>query len=756
MKWPLSWLMTGFVVWIFVASCAPKAAQVVTEVKQKETIQEIRVEPTPQKTEVFVKGEKAMTYTTFHLIEPDRLVVDVLEVGLGSFTEKIAVPEGPIRQIVPRSTEEGRVSRLEIELAEGVQTDVQQQGTTLKIVASLTVESAEKTSPHSPVVAAVTEAPIEAPPPPPPAPIANPAQTITDIRFDRGGMQLVVVGDGQFSPQPFYLDSSRLVIDLPSVQLAHKVEMIPVNGRTVKQVRVGAHSDKVRLVLDLLAPVAYSLQQSGSELLISLKETTPEKMTEAIGTVAPKAEPPLLPPSPPPPPPLPLPPQVVQKPKPAVSPQQKASPSPTPTDMAESDLISRESVVSSAKYTGRKISLDFQDAEISDIIRLIADVSRFNIVLSDDVKGKMTLKLVDVPWDQALDVILRMNILGQHKDGDIIVISTLSSITQRQEEEARAKETGIKAEDQITRVIYLNYSTASALSEPLKKLLSPRGDITVDSRTNTLIVRDIEGNIGEILRMAKVLDTRTPQVSIEARIVQVLPKFNRSLGIQWGASYKDVSDGNLIHLNNPLTGTLFGVPNPSFAVNVPASNTLGGFGFTFGRFTDSPLALDLRLSAGESQGLTKIVSTPKVTVLDNQTANIEQGESIPFATTSNQGTQTTFVDANITLNVTPHISSDGGIVMKIRVAKNAPGETRPGASGPSILKKEAVTNVLVLDGETIVIGGIQESTEVETTSGIPFLRKIPIIGWIFGNHEKRKEDSELLVFLTPRLVKYER
>jgi type IV pilus assembly protein PilQ len=755
MKWPLSWLMT-VVVWVFVVSCAPKAAQVVTEVKQKETIQAIRVEPTSQKTEVFVKGEKAMTYTTFHLIEPDRLVVDILEVGLGSFTEKIAVPEGPIRQISPRSTEEGRVSRLEMELAEGVQTDVQQEGTTLKIIASVSTEFAEKSVPTSPIVAAVTEAQIEAPPQLPPAPTGNPAQTITDIRFDRSGMQLVVSGDGQFNPQAFYIDSSRLVIDLPAVQLAYKVEVIPVNDRTVKQVRVGAHSDKVRLVLDLLAPVLYSMQQSGSELLVSLKEGTPEKMTqEGAASVAPKEA------QPPPPPPTEPPhaPQPPRQPKPQAQSQQKTPPPALPivVDPLEAfEPSRRESVVSSSKYTGRKISLDFQDADISDIIRLIADVSRFNIVLSDDVKGKMTLKLVDVPWDQALDVILRMNILGQHKDGDIIVISTLASITQRQEEEARAKETGIKAEDQTTRVIYLNYSTASALSEPLKKLLSPRGDITPDPRTNTLIVRDIEGNIGEILRMAKVLDTRTPQVSIEARIVQVLPKFNRSLGIQWGASYKDVSDGNLIHLNNPLAGTLFGVSNPGFAVNVPASNTLGGFGFNFGRFTDSPLTLDLRLSAGESQGLTKIVSTPKVTVLDNQTANIEQGESIPFATTSNQGTQTTFVDANITLNVTPHISSDGGIVMKIRVAKNAPGETRPGASGPSILKKEAITNVLVLDGETIVIGGIQESTEVETTSGIPFLHKIPILGWFFGSKEKRKEDSELLVFLTPRLVKYER
>jgi type IV pilus assembly protein PilQ len=175
-------------------------------------------------------------------------------------------------------------------------------------------------------------------------------------------------------------------------------------------------------------------------------------------------------------------------------------------------------------------------------------------------------------------------------------------------------------------------------------------------------------------------------------------------------------------------------------------------GFTFGRFTDNPLTLDLRLSAGETQGLTKIVSTPKITVLDNLEAKIEQGESIPFQTTSNGGTQTTFVDAGLTLLVTPHISSDGGIVMKVSIKKNSPGEQRSGA-GPSILKKEATTNVLVLDGETVAIGGIQETIDVETTSGIPFLMNIPIVGHLFKNKEKRKENTELIVFITPKIVR---
>jgi type IV pilus assembly protein PilQ len=354
-----------------------------------------------------------------------------------------------------------------------------------------------------------------------------------------------------------------------------------------------------------------------------------------------------------------------------------------------------------------------------------------------------------------------MNLLGQDRDGSIVVIATLASITQRQEEQAKAKETEVRAEDQVTQVVYLNYSVADGMLDPLKKLLSPRGDITVDRRTNTLIIRDIESNVAEVVRMAKTLDTQTPQVSIEARIVQVSPTFSRSLGVQWGANFKDIRGGNLIRVSNPLPGTGFGgevrpsanTPPTGFAVNLPSSASFGGIGFSFGRLTDNPLILDLRLSAGESQGLTKIVSTPKITVLDNQEAKISQGESIPYATTSNEGTQTTFVDATISLTVTPHISADGGVVLKIQISKDAPGVLHPGADGPSIIKKEAKTNLLVKDGETIAVGGIQETTEIDVTSGIPFLMDIPIIGRIFRNQDKRRETSELMVFLTPKVLR---
>ncbi len=712
MKGVLSHILIGVLGWSLL-SCSPKVAPVAvdaaSEAKEATQLQEIRVVPTALKTEVFIVGQGPMTYTTFHLTEPDRLVIDILGVGLGAFTESISIPEGPIVTILPKTAEDGRVARIEMETRSEVRTNITPDGVTLHVEASVPPEALVEEK------AAVEPSPM----------MANEkkemergAEVVSAIRFDRKkDLELVIVADGALSPHLFYLDAHRLVIDLPEVRLASKIEAVAVNDRAVKQVRVGEHPDKLRLVVDLLSPVEYSAQQAKNELRVTLKEVALEKIQEKIQADA----------------------TVTQK-VPASRPT-VATPPDTP-----------EPFQPASKYVGRKISLDFRDAEIADIIRLIAEVSGLNIVLSEDVKGKMTLKLVNVPWDQALDTILTMNTLGQEREGSIIVIATLASITQRRDEEAKAKESGMKAEDRITRVIYLNYAEGKTMSEPLKKLLSPRGDITVDERTNTLIVKDIEENMEEILRMAKTLDTRTPQVSIEARIVQVAPRFNRSLGVRWGANYRGIVDSNLIRVNTPSEGSGFGAGTPDFAVNVPASTNFGGLGFTFGRFTDNPLTLDLRLSAGETQGLTKIVSTPKITVLDNQQAVISQGESIPFQTTSAEGTQTTFIDAALNLKVTPHISADGGIVMKVSVTKNAPGETRSGA-GPSILKKEATTNVLVVDGETVVIGGIQETTEVESISGIPLLMRIPIIGWLFKNKDKRKEDSELLVFITPRIIR---
>lgn len=785
---------------ILMPSCSPKTSQVKPESASPKEIVDIRVVNGQEKTEVVVEGQQPMIYTTFHLTDPHRLIVDMAGVSLGKFKEKIPVAEGPIHSILPVAGEENQVGRLEIEVDESAETSVRTEGTNLivdVVRAALAKSSEEKGQEESKVVL--------------PAPIQEknlqPAKVVKGLRFDqKEDLQLIIASDGQLSPNIFLLDPKRLVIDLPNVKISSKLKAIPVKNRIVKQARVGLHSDKVRLVLDLAGPVVYSFQQEGNDLHVHIKGA-------AATPAAPKKEKPMNPPSetaatsppasaslpdaivpnaeaalPAAPAPdakievaaaVPVPKQEMKGeagPKPELPKHEGSKGEGEPMTVAnKADIIledgqaqeeqakaaeeqekkDKAEPVTPPKYIGRRVSLDFQDADIANVIRLIADVSNLNIVLGEDIRGKVTLKLINVPWDQALDMILKMNNLGQIREGNIVRIATLSNIARQQDEEAKAKETKIRAEDLLTRIVYVNYGKARDLLDPIKKILSSRGDVTIDERTNALIVKDIEKNLDEIARLVKKIDTETPQVVIEVRIVQVAPTFNRSLGIQWGASARDVRNGNILGLSGGGGGptAVFGTPDPSFAVNLPAASNFGGLGFNFGRFTDNPINLDLRLSAGESQGLTRVVSTPKVSVLNNQEAKIEQGESIPFSTTSQAGTQTTFVDANLTLLVTPHISPDGGIIMKVKVTKNAPGETRPGAAGPSILKKEATTNVLVKDGETTVIGGIYETTKTDSTSGIPFLMDIPGLGWLFKTTTKREDISELLVFLTPRIMK---
>ncbi len=648
------------------------------------------------------------------------------------------------------------------------------------------------------------------------------AKRVTSIRFVKDeALRLMITADGILDPSIFRVDNKRIAIDLPGVKTTLKQSRVFADDPLVKQVRIGNHARKLRLVVDLASVVSYTWQQKRGNLEIIFRDpSVPVKRsgqtktaTEApnfINTPSPRpsVDPEVITPL--------FPPLLVDTEQRLEDPQDQTidtliegeeealalMPLAVPlSSSAEEDAAlespdeeentseekhkkqhrkktflrqrrekktgqgtnlfvqkqkAKEAMPDAPqpKYTGKKISLDFQDAEIINVIRLLADVSHLNFVMGEDVKGKISLKLSNVPWDQALDIILEMNSLGKVQQGNIIRITTLANLANQRDEMARVKETEVNSADLLTRVIYVNYGKAAEAEALLKKLLSPRGEIMVDKRTNAIIVKDIEENLEQIEHLAKKLDTKTPQVLIEARIAEVKPSFKKSLGVQWGADLKTTQGGNILGLGNAASGSAFNAPTPDFAVNLPASDNLGGVGFTFGRFTQSPFALDLRLSAGEVQETTRIVSTPKIMVLDNHEALIEQGESIPFQTSSgNDGTKTQFIDANMTLKVTPHISPDGGILLDVLLTKNEPAlTTEAGAPGPRIFKKEITTKILLMDGETVVIGGIYESKSSETESGIPWFKDLPIIGWLFKNESTSKSISELLVFITPTIM----
>jgi len=628
------------------------------------------------------------------------------------------------------------------------------------------------------------------------------AKWMSKIYFEKDEhLRLIIKGDGTLHPFVFRVDKKRIAIDLPGVRTNLKRLKVLAGDPLVTQVRIGRHPKKIRLVIDLKSNVMYSWQQNRDHLEITFTDPfAPMGQTNLMKVDT------GLPPVSPTDPITHLPPPLFSKtgkvltdsgdPNVALrkvatqaeGKEKNSSPKSvlTPMDFStkeeqEKHLRKRiflrqrrekkieqgknlfvqkrkveEVLIDSPKpkYIGKKISLDFQGAEITNVIRLIADVSHLNFVMGEDVKGKISLKLANVPWDQALDIILEMNSLGKVQQGNIIRITTLVNLAKQRDEIMRAKETEVSSADLVTRVIYVNYGKADEAKILLEKLLSPRGEIMVDKRTNAMVVKDIEENLEQIERLTAKLDTKTPQVLIEARIAEVKPSFKKSLGIQWGADFKTTRGGNIIGLGNAASGSAFNGGTPDFAVNLPASNNLGGLGFTFGRFTQSPFTLDLRLSAGEVMETTRIVSTPKIMVLDNHEALIEQGESIPFQTSSsNAGTKTQFIDANMTLKVTPHISPDGGILLNVHLTKNEPALiTEAGAPGPRIFKKEITTKILLMDGETVVIGGIYESKSSKVESGIPWLKDLPIIGWLFRNESSSKSISELLVFITPTIM----
>ncbi len=594
---------------------------------------------------------------------------------------------------------------------------------------------------------------VEAAPVPPVA--AATTVTAIDVQRRDDGLVVVVTGDGELSFQAMRLAGNRLVLDLPGVVNGTKRHTIAVGHPLMRQIRMGRQQlpqPTLRLVLDLEGAVPYMIDKRGAQLSVMLSGRVPLPGTQDV-SAPPRSAP-----------------VATDRPAgersrrnviiPAPARLTLLDPLPALAQSKSGDSLESGRVGGGEQFSGRRISLDFQDAEISSVLRLIADVSGLNMVVGESVKAKVTIKLLNVPWDQGLDLILKLNNLGQIREGNILWIDTLANITKLRDDAVKAQDATLKAEDLVTKILYLNYADAAKSVDVAKSNLSTRGEIKVDSRTNSLVVRDVAGSLAKVEQIVRDLDQRTPQVQIEARIVQATKDFSRGLGVKWG-----IGGISGQHPQGPITANLgsgngaFGSPGNDFLVNLPsaiAAGTGGGvFGLLIGKFLGTTGTLDLRLSAGESLGLSKIVSSPKIITLDNKSAKIEQGTQIPFQTSSaNLGTTTTFVDATLTLNVTPHIILHANTVrLEIKATKNAPGAPVEGSTLPSISKREATTEILLRDGETTVLGGIFEETKSDTTAGIPWFNRIPFLGWLFKNESIVVNQTELLIFVTPTILK---
>jgi type IV pilus assembly protein PilQ len=394
-------------------------------------------------------------------------------------------------------------------------------------------------------------------------------------------------------------------------------------------------------------------------------------------------------------------------------------------------------------YTGRRVSLEFSDADIRKILQLIAEVSNLNFLIGDDVSGTLSIKLVNVPWDQALEVILETKGLEKRQDGNIMYVKPKGKFKSEDQEASEALKEHERRMDLKTVVFEISFAAVDEIASQFDKLKSDRGTISKDGRTSRVIVTDISDRIDKMQFLLKALDMPEKQVMIEARIVEATSTFTRDLGVQWGLHYKDGS-ASILGVNKFDLG-LGGIVTPP-----PTSGTSGpggSAGISFGKLSNS-VQLDLRLSAAATLGQIKVISTPKVVTLNNKAAKISQGQSIPYQTTSAEGTKTEFVEAALTLEVTPHVANDGSISMKIKASNNSAGTGSP----PSIKKKEATTEVQVMNGETTVIGGIYQDNDTESDTGVPFLQDIPFFGWLFKSNTKSKTKTELLIFITPKII----
>jgi type IV pilus secretin PilQ/predicted competence protein len=410
------------------------------------------------------------------------------------------------------------------------------------------------------------------------------------------------------------------------------------------------------------------------------------------------------------------------------------------------------------KYTGQKISLEFKDADIKNVFRLLAEVSGKNIVVTDDVNRKVTVRLIEVPWDQALDLLIDINGLGKDETGDVIRISTRDRLKSDIDTSAAARKAKETEEPLQTAYLTVNYAkvvkgqhdtnTDKDLVEKVKPLLSPRGKVEADQRTNTLIVRDIKSSIEDVQSLIGKIDTRTPQVLIESNLIETTPTFSRALGIQMETLFNGgrVQTSTRFRADPPFNEaslTFFESATPLFT---PAS------GFSFAYLGNSIAAL---LSAAEAEGNVKIISRPSVVTLNNVESQIESANIIRIRTsaaTVGEAGALREIRAGITLKVTPQVSADGFVLLNI-TAKSSTldfGQTVEGI--PQENTREAKANVLVRDGETVVIGGIMKDSSSNSNTGVPYLKEIPVLGWLFKKASWKKDFEELVVFITPRIL----
>lgn len=437
------------------------------------------------------------------------------------------------------------------------------------------------------------------------------------------------------------------------------------------------------------------------------------------------------------------------------------------------------------EFKGERLTLNFQDIETRAVLQLLAETSGQNIVVSDTVQGNVTLRLQNVPWDQALDIVLRTKGLDKRQEGNVIYVAPAEELAAREKQLLESQKAMTELAPVRTEYLQVNYAKASDLAALIRtqgkaSLLSERGSVSIDDRTNTLLLQDTADRLADIRRLVSTLDIPVKQVLIEARIVIVNDDFSRSLGVRFGGAFVgnygssdglmyvgnsglDSADGDrgpIISPNGPggvgLGGNQVATPpaNDRYLVNLPIANPAGKLALTL---LDSDYVVDLEITAAQSEGRGELVSAPRVITANGKEASIEQGVEIPYQESASSGATTTqFKKAVLSLKVTPQITPDDRIILDLTVSKDSVGQVVPSATGgfvPSIDTREITTQVLVNDGQTVVLGGILETEKRDTVNKVPYLGDIPGLGVLFRSKQKTDNKDELLIFVTPKILR---
>jgi len=763
-----------------------------------------------------LEGTTPILNATFYDYPPDKFVVDIPDLDISQVPSKIEVNSEIVSAIrlEPISNAKGRpLIQLEIEKSALAKCLVSTEGNNLLIRVVRDGAAVEKPAASASKAEPASPAAVPAPAPAP-ADKREAAKVLTAIQVRDEGRSVIIQADGQLQYKYFALKNpERLVIDLKGVEKSMVSAKTEGVGE-IQQVRTNlfkANPPVMRVVLDLNTEAPWNVVPTSDGLIATTltdvasaakpaEKVVPESQAQSNETAAkaevqeiqPKAEDAasLAPEAPAA--------QPVETAS-AAAPEQPATAEAVKAQPAETASIEnvsvelkpihssaskefkgyddlfvaqdtavkapeagtasapvvplsfREKTISGdeTKYTGQPLSLSLKDADVKDVLRLFHDISKLNIVVHPSVQGKVTIDLENVPWDQAMDIVLKNLALDYIYENNVIWIAPAAEISRKFADKQKLEEDKLNAEPPVTLVKTLSYAKAEQLRQIVQKFLSQKGEVITDKRTNTLIIREVPSKRESLMKLVESLDSPMQQVLIEARIVESTVSWRQQFGISWGG-------GTSANTVNNFPNNQTGFPNwgwGDFAVNVPPPASNGFIDLIFGNIAGT-FNLDVTLSALENTGRGRVISAPKIMTADNEKASIESGRQIPVPIATADKVSVIYINATLKLDVTPHITADGNVNMDVDITNDAVDfQNQQANSPPPIFKKQAKTALKVKDGNTVVIGGIFVTSEGVSQQGLPFFSKIPVLGWLFKNRIKNRDNSELLIFLTPKIIR---